>query len=65
MVNRYYVIDTGRNMSHFVKLIEEKLLSEKAHYVIYLTDQDDYIGIEEVTEDGFLDHYRIANAKNN
>jgi hypothetical protein len=52
---RYYIIDTGREMLHLAHEVEDELKKEGLHYLLFLTDNDKFLGVEEVTEDEFLD----------
>jgi len=52
---RYYIIDTGKDMSWLASKVEGKLKEEGHHYLMFLTDNDTFLGVEEVTEDEFLD----------
>jgi len=54
---KYYLLDAGKNMIKFAKALEDKLKSEEAHIVFYLTDVDGLMCLEEISEDEFLDHY--------
>jgi hypothetical protein len=38
--------------------IEEMLKEKGFHFVAYLTSQDHYLAVEEVTEDEFLNHFK-------
>jgi hypothetical protein len=52
---KYFIIDAGEKMSDMAKLVMDKLDKEKAHYLMFITDEEYYIGVEEVNEDHFLD----------
>jgi len=52
---RYYIIDTGKDMSHLASHIETNLKANGFHYLMFLTDNHTFLGVEEVTEDEFLD----------
>ena len=55
----YYLLDAGKNMTKFAAAIEDELTKLDAHVVMYLTDVDGLMCLEEITEDEFLDHYSI------
>ena len=59
----YYLLDAGKNMTRFAAALEDELKATNAHVVMYLTDSDGLMCLEEISEDEFLDHY--ANKKTN
>lgn len=61
---KYYIIDCGENMRSYASLLEQRLIMEKAHYLLFLTDLPNFLGFEEVTEDMFLDHYKQSSQMN-
>jgi hypothetical protein len=60
---KYAIVDIGKNMASYCKTIEAELKKDGIHYVIYLTDQDNLMCVEFITEDDFLDHFK--NTKKN
>jgi hypothetical protein len=60
-MNKFYIVDSGRLMTHLADAIMLKLKAEGNHYVNYITDQDYYLAVEEITEDEFLDHIKNMN----
>ena len=54
---KYYLLDAGKNMINFARALEDELKTSEAHVVMYLTDVDGLMCLEEITEDEFLDHY--------
>lgn len=58
MENRFFIIDSGEKMLSISKRIEDELKKQGFHYVAYLTSQDHYLAVEEVTEDEFLNHFK-------
>lgn len=58
---RYYIIDSGQDMMHIANNVEAWMKSNEFHYILYLTDNPTFIGVEEVTEDVFLDHFKNTN----
>jgi hypothetical protein len=60
----YYLLDAGKNMTKFAIALEDELKEQKAHVVMYLTDVDGLMCLEEISEDDFLDHY-TKNTKEN
>ena len=57
-MNRFFIIDSGEKMLSISERIEHELKSKGFHYVAYLTSQDHYLAVEEVTEDEFLNHFK-------
>jgi hypothetical protein len=56
-MDKYYILDTGKNMTSFAVAIEKTLKENGDHTIFYLTDADGLLCLEEITEDEFLDHY--------
>jgi hypothetical protein len=52
---KYYIIDAGEKMSSFTRLIMDVLDKEGHHYLMFLTNEEFYLAVEEVNEDTFLD----------
>jgi hypothetical protein len=52
---KYYIIDSGEKMSSFTRLIMDVLDKEGHHYLMFLTNEEFYLAVEEVNEDTFLD----------
>lgn len=57
-MNRFFIIDSGEKMLSISVGIENQLKQQGFHYVAYLTSQDHYLAVEEVTEDEFLNHFK-------
>jgi hypothetical protein len=55
---RYFILDIGKDMIHFLGHIETYLKTNNFHYIVYMTDNPTFLGLEEVTDDEFLDHYK-------
>ena len=60
---KYAIVDIGKNMASYCSVIEAELKKDGIHHVIYLTDQDNLMCVEFITEDEFLDHFK--NTKKN
>jgi hypothetical protein len=58
---KYAIIDMGRNMASYCKLLENELIKDGIHHIIYLTDVDGLLCMEFVSEDEFLDHFKNTN----
>jgi hypothetical protein len=52
---KYYIIDAGEKMSSFTRLIMDVLDKQGYHYLMFLTNEEFYLAVEEVNEDTFLD----------
>lgn len=63
-MNRFFIIDSGEKMLSISVGVEEMLKEKGYHYVAYLTSQDHYLAVEEVTEDEFLNHFKKTNYAN-
>ena len=62
---KYYMLDTGRDMTSFAVQIEKNLRKNGDHVLLYMTDADGLLCLEEITEDEFLDHYSNKNTNIN
>lgn len=58
---RYFILDTGKEMTHFTLAMETYLQENGFHYIIYLTDNPTFLGLEEIDEDEFLSHFKNTN----
>lgn len=58
MENRFFIIDSGEKMLSISETIENEMKRQGFHYICYLTSQDHYLAVEEVTEDEFLNHFK-------
>jgi len=54
---KYYLLDTGKNMTAFAVALEKNLKSNGDHVILYLTDADGLLCLEQISEDEFLDHF--------
>jgi hypothetical protein len=54
---KYYLLDTGSKMTSFAIALDKHLRDGGDHVVLYLTDTDGLLCLEEISEDEFLDHY--------
>lgn len=55
---KYFIIDSGERMVELADMVGDRLKKDGHHFIQYLTNQPEYLGVEEVTEDDFLDHYK-------
>jgi len=60
---KYYLMDTGSKMTSFAVALDKQLRESGDHVLLYLTDADGLLCLEEISEDEFLDHY--SNKKTN
>jgi hypothetical protein len=58
---KYAVLDMGKNMAAYCSALQNQLEREGVHFVLYLTDMDNLMCIEFVSEDEFLDHFKNTN----
>lgn len=56
-MGKYYLLDTGSKMTSFAVALDKHLRDGGDHVILYLTDADGLLCLEEITEDEFLDHY--------
>jgi hypothetical protein len=57
IMGKYYLLDTGSKMTSFAIALDKHLRDGGDHVILYLTDADGLLCLEEITEDEFLDHY--------
>lgn len=55
---KYYLIDHGNQMLEAANAITDLLTKQGYHYVVYLTDADGLMCVEEISENEFLDHFK-------
>ena len=62
--NKYYLIDYGKQVKEYAEIIK-RTLENKQYHIIYLeTDADNFLGVEELTEDEFLNFFKQATNAN-
>ena len=59
---KYYLIDHGNQMLQAANAVTDLLNKQGCHYVVYLTDADGLMCVEEISENEFLDHFKKNNA---
>jgi hypothetical protein len=62
-MGKYYLLDTGSKMTSFAVALDKQLRESGDHVLLYLTDAEGLLCLEEISEDEFLDHY--SNKKTN
>jgi hypothetical protein len=55
---RYYLVDHGKEMIEAANAVTDYLTKLGCHYVVYLTDADGLMCVEEIDENEFLDHFK-------
>lgn len=58
---KYYILDYGKNVEPMASKVLKLLMEETKHVVVYLTDLDNALMVQEVEEDEFLNHYVSSN----
>jgi len=56
-MGKYYLLDTGSKMTSFAVALDKQLREGGDHVLLYLTDAEGLLCLEEITEDEFLDYY--------
>ena len=59
---KYYLVDHGKEMLEEANALTDHLSKQGYHYVVYLTDADGLMCVEEISENEFLDHFKRNNA---
>lgn len=62
---RYFIIDIGRKMVKPCQVIQDWCKENGHHFLVYLTDEDHYLSMEETTEDEFLNHFTKSDLNTN
>lgn len=57
MDNKYYIIDYGQNVSSLAKIVAASIQATNGHIIMFETDEDKVLCVEEVSEDEFLSMY--------
>lgn len=61
--NKYFIIDYGLDVKEYAEIIKRTLEKQKAHIIFIETDCHNFLGVEELTEDEFLNYFKsVANA---
>jgi hypothetical protein len=55
---KYYLVDYGKQMLEAATILTDFLTSQGHHYVVYLTNAEGLMCIEEIDENEFLDHFK-------
>lgn len=62
---KYYIINVGKNMDALAKICGVTISAANASYIMYYTDDNDLMSIEEVDYDAFMNHHIIAQGQYN
>jgi len=58
MNNKFYLIDYGKEVKEYAEIIKRALEKQNAHLIYIETDCDNFLGVEELTEDEFLNYFK-------
>lgn len=62
---KYYIINVGKNMDALAKICGVTISAANSSYIMYYTDDNDFMSIEEVDHDAFMNHHIIAQGQYN
>lgn len=62
--NKYYLIDYGKGVKEYAEIMKRTLEKKKCHIMCIETDCDNFLGVEELTEDEFLNYFKQASNAN-
>ena len=57
IVQEFYIVDYHKNMLESAEVIVDSLKGKGYHTMIYLTDLEDNLMVNRVSEDEFLSHF--------
>lgn len=61
--NKYFLIDYGNDVKEYAEIIKRTLEKQRAHIIFIETDCANFLGVEELTEDEFLNYFKsVADA---
>lgn len=58
---KYYIVDYGAETLDLAELVIQELKKKDYHVLVAFTDLPNYLGVEEVHEDTFLDAFTLVN----
>ncbi|NBU46469.1 MAG: hypothetical protein EBS34_03320 [Flavobacteriales bacterium] len=58
--NKYYLIDYGVDVKEYAEIIRRTLEKQKAHIIYIETDCANFLGVEELSEDEFLNYFKTS-----
>jgi Ethanolamine utilization protein EutJ (predicted chaperonin) len=56
--NKYFLIDYGNDVKEYAEIIKRTLEKQRAHIIFLETDCANFLGVEELTEDEFLNYFK-------
>lgn len=62
--NKYFLIDYGKDVKEYAEIIKRTLEKKKYHIMFIQTESDNFLGVEELTEDEFLNYFKLASNAN-
>lgn len=62
--NKYFIIDYGKDVKQYAEIIKNTLEKQKCHIIYVETDCNNFFGVEELTEDEFLNYFKTATDAN-
>jgi len=62
--NKYFIIDYGKDVKEYAEIIRRTLEKKQCHIIYLETDADNFLGVEELTEDEFLNFFKQATNAN-
>jgi hypothetical protein len=62
--NKYFLIDYGKDVKEYAELMKRTLEKKKCHIMYIQTECDNFLGVEELTEDEFLNYFKQASDVN-
>lgn len=62
--NKYFIIDYGKDVKEYAEIIRRTLEKQRAHIIYIETDCDNFFGVEELTEDEFLNYFKTSTDAN-
>lgn len=57
---RFYIINIVKNMEALGKICAVQISASNSSYIMYYNDDPDYLTVEEVDHDIFMNHHVIA-----
>ena len=58
--NKYFIIDYGKDVKEYAEIIRRTLEKQRAHIIYIETDCANFLGVEELSEDEFLNYFKSA-----
>ena len=58
--NKYFIIDYGKDVKEYAEIIRRTLEKQRAHIIYIETDCANFLGVEELSEDEFLNYFKTS-----